>query len=426
MADAGPAATKERLKQTRSPGDVDLMSKAISSPSPSGSTLNSPSSMPRFQWNLVNWPSCLFLIGTLLLTLTALPLYLWRYGLDWFQIALFFAFFVATGLSITLGYHRLFSHLTFKASWPVRLLTLVFGAAAFENSVLRWAADHRRHHKFVDHEDDPYDISKGFFHAHIGWMLFNSQPATSLDEVKDLQRDRLVCWQHRHYLPIAFLTSFALPALAGWCWGGWPAALGGFLVAGVARVVVVNHMTFFINSWSHTWGRRPYSSRCTARDSAILAWFTFGEGYHNFHHAFQHDYRNGVKPWQFDPTKWCIWLLHRIGLARQLRRVPEETILLAEIAERQRQLAARLNEATAPISESIHRMLQAAHERLQQASKNWEQRKAEYRNAAEMKMQHSREKAAELQQEFREATARLRVAIREWQATHRLVQAQLA
>lgn len=381
--------------------------------------------MPRLRWNLVNWPNSLFLISTFLLTLTVVPLYIWRQGLDWFQVALFFAFFIATGLSITLGYHRLFSHLTFKARWPIRLLTLIFGAAAFENSVLAWAADHRRHHKFVDHDNDPYNISKGFFHAHIGWMLVDGPPA-SLDGVKDLQQDRLVRWQHRYYLLIALLASFALPALLGWVWGGGSGALGGLLIAGVARVVFVNHMTFFINSWSHTWGRRTYSSRCSARDSALLAWLTFGEGYHNFHHAFQHDYRNGVKPWQFDPTKWCIWLLHKTGLVRQLRRVPEESILLAEIAERQRQFSAQLKAASAPISESLHRMLQAAQERLQQASAHWEQRKAEYRLAAETKMEASRHKLAELQRECREATERLRAAIREWWEAHRLAQAQMA
>jgi stearoyl-CoA desaturase (delta-9 desaturase) len=357
--------------------------------------------------------------------LTAVPIYIWRVGLDWFQIALFFAFFVVTGLSITLGYHRLFSHRTFKASWPVRLFTLVFGAAAFENSVLRWAADHRRHHKYVDLEDDPYDISKGFFHAHVGWMLCNGQRETSFDGVKDLRKDRLVWWQHRHYFVIALLAGLGLPAFLGWLWGGWSAALGGLLIAGVARVVFVNHLTFLINSWSHTWGRRPYSSRCTARDNAVLAWLTFGEGYHNFHHAFQHDYRNGVKPWQFDPTKWCIWLLQRAGLVRHLRRVPAETILLAEITERQRQLSARLSASPAVVSESIQRMLQAAQERLHKALETWEQRKAEYRHAAEIKMEASREKMAELQQEFRMARARLRAALREWQQAQRLVEAQL-
>ena len=382
--------------------------------------------MVSFRWKRVNWPNSIFLVSTLVLAATGVPLYVWHQGLDWFQIILFFVFFVATGLSITLGYHRLFSHLTFKARWPVRLFTLVFGGAAFENSVLCWAADHRKHHKFVDQDEDPYDISKGFFHAHIGWMLSNPPVETSFEGVKDLQQDRLVRWQHRHYLLIAILASFVLPALLGWLWGGWSAALGAFLIAGVARVVCVHHMTFFINSWSHTWGSRPYSSRFTARDNAFLAWLTFGEGYHNFHHAFQHDYRNGVKPWQFDPTKWCIWLLRILGLARQLRQVPAETILLAEVAERQLQLSAKLSAAPAPLSESIQRLLHSAQERFQEAAKAWEQCKADYRHAAEMKMEASRERVAELRRDFSESQRRLRAAIRDWQEAHRLVEAQLA
>src|ERR1043165_5388169 len=283
--------------------------------------------MQSFCWKRVNWPNAIFLLTTLLVTLTAVPLYIALVGIGWFQVALFLAFFVVTGLSITVGYHRLYSHLTFKASWPVRMGTLIFGAAAFENSALRWSADHRAHHKHVDGEEDPYDISQGFFHAHIGWMLYNGKPEAPLDAVKDLQNDRLLQWQHRYYLLISILAGFILPAVIGWIWGGPLTALGSFLIAGVARIVFVNHMTFLINSLSHTWGKQPYSKRCTARDNAVLAWFTFGEGYHNFHHAFQHDYRNGVKPWQFDPTKWCIWLMKHVGLVRDVRKVPNETIL---------------------------------------------------------------------------------------------------
>ncbi|MCA1659868.1 MAG: hypothetical protein LC642_04915, partial [Verrucomicrobiaceae bacterium] len=111
----------------------------------------------------INWTTSSFLIGTLVLTLTAVPAYLWYFGLDWFQVALFFVMFAACGFSISIGYHRLFSHIAFQAAWPVRLFTLIFGAAAFENSVLMWASEHRRHHKHVDHDDDPYSISKGFF-----------------------------------------------------------------------------------------------------------------------------------------------------------------------------------------------------------------------------------------------------------------------
>src|SRR5699024_5377017 len=130
----------------------------------------------------------LFLIGTLAISITATPLYLWDFGTSAGQVALFLFFVVATELSITLGYHSLFSHQSSKASWPVRLVTLLFGAAAFENSALMWAADHRRHHRFVDHDEDPYDISKGFFHAHIGWILFRHPPDTALVWAKDLQK----------------------------------------------------------------------------------------------------------------------------------------------------------------------------------------------------------------------------------------------
>ena len=143
-----------------------------------------------------------------------------------------------------------------------------------------------------------HKLHKGFFHAHIGWLLFRNGPDTPLTWVRDLQGDRLARWQHKFYVPIAIAIGFALPAAIGWLWGGAEAALGAFLIAGVARVVCVHHVTFCINSLCHWIGDRPYSSDCTARDSILMAVVTFGEGYHNYHHEFQHDYRNGVRPWQ--------------------------------------------------------------------------------------------------------------------------------
>src|SRR4051794_36702327 len=128
--------------------------------------------MFRIPFHRVNWPTSIFLITTMIVALTAVPIYLWNYGLDWFQGGMFAVLFLCSSMSITLGYHRLFSHFAFRAKWPVRLFTCVFGAASFEGSVLDWASDHRRHHKHVDHDDDPYDITKGFFHAHVGWLLF--------------------------------------------------------------------------------------------------------------------------------------------------------------------------------------------------------------------------------------------------------------
>ncbi len=287
----------------------------------------------KIPFDRVNWGTSSFLILSFVASLIGVPIYIYHYGIDFFQIALFLIFFFLSGMSITLGYHRLFAHKAFKASAPVRFFTLVFGACAFEDSALDWSSDHRQHHKHVDHEeDDPYSITKGFFWAHMGWIFFKLFPRT-LPNVNDLRTDKLVMWQHKYPHLIGVLMGFVFPAFLGYLWGGWSAALGAFLIAGLARVVCVQHCTFFINSLCHTIGNRPYDSSTSARDSWLMAIFTFGEGYHNYHHSFQHDYRNGVKGWQWDPTKWAIWSLEKLGLASDLRRVSREKIVLAELRE---------------------------------------------------------------------------------------------
>lgn len=366
----------------------------------------------------IRWQNSVFLFSTFFTTLIGVPIYLWHYGLDVFQAVLFLAFLIATGLSITLGYHRLFSHLTFQASPIVKCLVLLFGTAAFEGSALVWVADHRRHHKFVDHDDDPYDITKGFFHAHIGWLLFRTSPDTPLTWVRDLQKDRLVVWQHRFYVPLAFLMGFGLPTLIGYWFGGGDGALGAFLLAGVARIVFVHHMTFCINSLCHWMGSRPYSSKCTARDSLLMAFFTFGEGYHNFHHEFQQDYRNGVKFWQYDPTKWTIWFLSKFGLVRNLRTVPEDKILKAQIAEQQRQHAKRIAARGVPLCATTQNVLHAVQDAVQEALAHWEERLAAWRLAKQQRHEISARQLRELRHQLNKAAERLRTALRQWEAAH--------
>jgi stearoyl-CoA desaturase (Delta-9 desaturase) len=322
----------------------------------------------RIPFEKVNWTISSFLIGTLFLTVTAVPVYLWFFGLSAFQVGLFLVMFFATGFSITVGYHRLFSHRTYEAHWLVRLAVLIFGAAAFENSVLLWACEHRNHHKHVDHDDDPYCISQGLFHAHIGWLLFKLEPGPPFDNVADLKKDPLVMWQHRHVQLIAVIVSFVLPATIGYFCGGWISALGAFLIGGVARVVAVQHCTFCINSLCHYLGDQPYSTKCSARDSWLMAIVTLGEGYHNYHHEFQHDYRNGVKPWHFDPTKWIIWTLSKVGLAKTLRRVPEEKIIVAELRQAQLRLATSL--ADDRMNETTSVAVATAHQRLLEVEKS--------------------------------------------------------
>ncbi len=355
----------------------------------------------RIPFHKVNWITSSFLIGTFLLSITAVPAYLWAFGIDWFQVGMFLFFFAACGFSITLGYHRLFSHLSFQAHWSVRLFVLIFGAAAFENSALLWACEHRTHHKHVDEDEDPYDISKGLFHAHIGWLLFKLSPPPPFDNVGDMKKDPMVMWQHRNVQYIGAFVAFIVPALIGFVWGGWRAALGGFLIAGVARVVFLQHCTFCINSLCHYIGSRPYSSKCSARDSWIMAIFTFGEGYHNFHHEFQHDYRNGVKPWQFDPTKWIIWTLSRVGLADKLRTVPSEKILLSELAEAQRCMESHLESQN--LTDAARAYLTHAYERLQATANEWAQFKA-------AQMEITREMLNELSAEIRTGIESLKLS----------------
>ncbi|MFV0415804.1 MAG: fatty acid desaturase, partial [Chthoniobacterales bacterium] len=371
-------------------------------------------------WKQIHWVNSLFLISTFLVTCTAVPAYIWYYGLSLFQFSLFFFFFVATGFSITLGYHRLFSHRTFQARLPVRLFTLLFGAAAFEGSALGWSADHRRHHKHVDHDEDPYDINKGFFHAHIGWLLFRHSPDTPLTWVRDLQKDRLAVWQHDHYVPIAILMGFGLPPLIGYAVGGAVGALGAFLIAGVARIVFVHHMTFFINSLCHWIGSRPYSINCSARDSALMAVFTFGEGYHNYHHEFQYDYRNGIQPWHFDPTKWLIWTLNRLGMASKLRTVPEETIIKARIRTSQKSLEKKLSTVEQPLPEYLTKAIQSTQDTMNAALAVWEERLEAYRQAIAKRSETTAAYRRELKKHMKEATETLRDSIQEWLRTHTL------
>lgn len=290
----------------------------------------------------INWTTTLFLVITTVVALTGAPLYVWHYGLDPLFAALFVFMFVATTMSVTLGYHRMWAHNAFKGRLPVRFLTAIFGACAFQNSVLDWTSDHRRHHKHVDHDDDPYNINKGFLWAHVGWLIFKRPTKTddgAFQNVKDLLKSPLLVWQHKYVQLIAVVVGLIGPGILGFFWNGWVGALGGFLIVGVFRVVAVHHVTFFINSFCHCIGTRPYSSQHSARDSGLMAVLTMGEGYHNFHHSFQHDYRNGVKPWEFDPTKWMIWTLSKFGLTTDLRRVPAEKILLAEMQEASRKAA---------------------------------------------------------------------------------------
>ncbi len=263
--------------------------------------------------------------------MVATPIWAFTYGFDWVTVGTTIFLFYFTGMSITTGYHRLWSHKTYDAHPIVRFILAIGGAMTVQNSILHWSSDHRVHHKHVDVNDaDPYSASKGFWFSHLGWMLreYQSSRYSDYSNCKDLQKDKIVMWQHNYYLQILLISNFGITGFLGWLNGD---ILGMMLLAGVARIVLVHHVTFFINSLAHMWGSRPFTDKNSARDNGILAFFTFGEGYHNFHHIFEYDYRNGVKWWQFDPSKWVIKGLSYLKLTSKLRTCPEERIEKAKL-----------------------------------------------------------------------------------------------
>lgn len=269
--------------------------------------------------------SIIFLALITAVTLIGCPLYLWKFGLTWAQAGFFVFYALASSFAITLGYHRLFSHAAFKATWPVRLVVLFFGGAAFEQSAMRWSAMHRRHHKHTDTDLDPYNINRGFFYAHCGWVMLRL-PHMDYVNVRDLAHDPFVRHQHDHYRAWSYISGVLVPLLLGAWIGGWTYAI---LFPVFARIFLVLNSAFFINSAAHSFGSRPFNPASSARDHWFGIIVTNGEGYHNFHHAFPRDYRNGIRWYDWDPTKWIIWSLSRVGLASELKRTSPRAILLA-------------------------------------------------------------------------------------------------
>ena len=332
----------------------------------------------------INWIPAFVLISTPLAALLIVPYYLWTHSVSW-QVWAIFAFFMAwNGLSITVGYHRLWSHRTYQAHPIVKWFFLIGGTLAVQGSVFDWCAGHRLHHRHVDDiYQDPYSAKRGFWFSHIGWMLKN-YPSGHYDykNIPDLKADPVLVAQDKYYALWILLANIGLPVLFGWMVGD---IAGTLVLAGLLRLVLSHHFTFFINSLCHMFGTRPYTDTNTARDNPILAIFTWGEGYHNYHHFFQYDYRNGVKWWQYDPSKWIIYGLSKIGLTWDLKRIPDVTIQHA-----QTEMAFKLAEKkVATFSGNLTSDFQAIKDRLNSEQQAFKQTIAEWQalktQAIEMK-----------------------------------------
>lgn len=349
----------------------------------------------------INWPAVIVLLGTPLAALILIPWYAWHHDFSLAAWISFVVFFAWSGMGITAGYHRLWAHRAYEAAWPVRLVLMLGGTLAIQNTILFWASGHRTHHRHVDHVDkDPYSAKRGFWYSHIGWMLRDYTSGTpDYKNSPDLLKDKMVMFQDRYYIPLVLLTNIGFPVALGLMVGDlW----GVVLLAGLLRLVVNHQVTFFINSLCHMFGNQPYTDENTARDNFWLALFTWGEGYHNFHHIFQYDYRNGVKWWQYDPTKWLILSLSKIGLTKNLKRIPEFSIRKAEVAMKFK----RAEKDLATYGHNMHEDLVIIQQKIAQ---EYEAFGATLNEWAKLKEQSIEAKKAAVAEKINQVDARLKV-----------------
>lgn len=252
-------------------------------------------------------------------TIIGIPLYGYYIGFTLFDWILFLVMYIVTGMGITVGYHRLVSHQSFECPDWVKRIILIVGGWALQNSALIWCADHIRHHARTDTDEDPYNATRGFWHSHCGWLFYETPHRTDKYEIR-LRRDPVILWQHRYYWPIV-ISGLAIPFGLGVWHGGWMGGVSALLLGGLFRMFMVLNSTFTINSLCHMVGSQPHGKQDSSRDSWLISFVSFGEGYHNYHHTYARDYRNGPNWYNFDPSKWIIYTLSVMGLASNLRRL---------------------------------------------------------------------------------------------------------
>jgi stearoyl-CoA desaturase (Delta-9 desaturase) len=248
----------------------------------------------------------------------------WGWGFRWADLALLLVMYLLTGLGITVGFHRLFTHHAFETNRIVQFVFAVLGSMAVEGPLLQWVALHRQHHQHSDDTEDPHSphhqgigvwsVVRGLWHAHLGWMFASKRPDLQR-YVKDLRQSKLLRAASALF-PLWVAVGLLIPTAIGWLLIGTPSgAWTGFVWGGLVRILFVHHVTWSINSVCHIWGRQPYYSHDQSRDNALFGVFGLGEGWHNTHHAFPTSARHGLRWWQIDVSYWVIRGLELMGLA---------------------------------------------------------------------------------------------------------------
>jgi stearoyl-CoA desaturase (delta-9 desaturase) len=266
--------------------------------------------------------------------IAAVPL-MWGWGLSWLDVGLALFFFYLSGLGVTVGYHRLFTHNSFKAKRAMRITLAVMGSMAVQSPPITWVADHRRHHAFSDREGDPHSpwlfgtspiaLARGFWHAHMGW-IFERDVTNKERFAPDLMADKDLVRVNKLFIPLTVAT-FLLPSLiGGLVTMSWAGALSAFFWAGFVRVAILHHVTWSTNSICHMIGERPFKSRDKAANFWPLAILSFGESWHNLHHADPTCARHGVQRGQIDTSARLIWIFEKFGWVYDVRWPTEQRL----------------------------------------------------------------------------------------------------
>jgi stearoyl-CoA desaturase (Delta-9 desaturase) len=248
-------------------------------------------------------------VGPLLATVYAI-VQLWQRYVTWSDIALMLAFYLISGLGITIGYHRMLTHKSFETSKTLKALFLIMGCMAWEGNPITWASTHIKHHAHSDQDDDPHSPLVSLWHAHVGWVFHEVADTNTYGSW--LRKDPVVVWVDRVWWLWALL-GVAIPFLIG----GW----SGLLWGGLVRICLTHHITWSVNSVCHTFGRRPFRTQDASRNNWLVGLLAFGEGWHNNHHAFPRSAFHGMEWWQFDLSAWLIRLLEATKLVWQVYRV---------------------------------------------------------------------------------------------------------
>lgn len=366
-----------------------------------------------------DWTNILFLTLSPVVGLAGTVLYAARAGVAWWEPVLCLALFGLVGIGIGAGYHRYYAHRSYECHPAVQGFLLVLGGMALQNSALMWARDHRDHHRFTDTDRDPYDARRGFWWSHLLWVFQADDGSRGFAGVPDLLSDRLVMLQHRLRLVIGVGVGLGLPTLVGALLGR---PLGGLLWGGFLRIVLVHHTTFFINSLAHMWGTRPYTEAVSARDNGLLALFTHGEGYHNFHHRFPSDFRNGIRWYHWDPNKWFIRALAALRLGRSLKTTPPPLVEKARMQVALARTEPRLAPAPSELREAFLARVEAARRSFDEAIALWQETLRRHRELAATGRRGAR-RLPELRAKVEEYERRLRAAREEWSAALALLAA---